>query len=318
MQLTAETLLQQVIQLQLFRQNRAQKIQRTLCCPNHPLFTGAEWQTYADSVQFTLSEGYGAKIIYCKIKGEDTTTALVSANITYGSREIIELTFTQGLVSESGVLDSTNVNFKTSSYVSVAEGDVINVALPVNAECYLLKWDNETLVGRSLIIEGMHIGIMNNCNKIAVCVGVTSSVTEVTALNSSEVANTTVVKLNCWEGNPVYMGYHAFDTGDWVENLSASSNSAGWYCYRGISTIGKSGAVIEVGDLGTSAYFRFVKFLDVAYKSYGYIYNKTSLYVNDLSINNIAINLRLSTSKPTSSQSSCTLAQIRDAVITLT
>ena len=46
-------------------------------------FAGASWQTYSDSPSFTLSEGYGVKTVYLKLKNIAGESSVVSDTIEY-------------------------------------------------------------------------------------------------------------------------------------------------------------------------------------------------------------------------------------------
>lgn len=52
-------------------------------------FSGAEWQTYASTVDFTLSSGFNIKTLYCKLKNVYGNSAVLSSQIEYLEPDLV-------------------------------------------------------------------------------------------------------------------------------------------------------------------------------------------------------------------------------------
>lgn len=93
-----------------------------------PTFSGAEWQTYAATVQFTLSDGFESKTIYCKLKNVYGDSAVLSSSIELLEPDVV-LT---GFKAKDGITSTSerNVQFEfaytgyPTEYMLAEVGDV--------------------------------------------------------------------------------------------------------------------------------------------------------------------------------------------------
>lgn len=93
-----------------------------------PTFSGAEWQTYAATIQFTLSDGFESKTIYCKLKNVYGDSAVLSSSIELLEPDVV-LT---GFKAKDGITSTSerNVQFEfaytgyPTEYMLAEVGDV--------------------------------------------------------------------------------------------------------------------------------------------------------------------------------------------------
>jgi hypothetical protein len=109
-------------------------------------FSGATWQPYSEAPSFTLSEGYGTKRVYIKVRNAYGSSAIVGDNISYpsgGSTTTIEPTTTveqTTTIEVTTTVEETTTTVAPESSTTTTEETTTTTTVP-ELQVYDYAWD---------------------------------------------------------------------------------------------------------------------------------------------------------------------------------